>query len=64
MNLSSCELCGIVYDKHRIPMPDIFDDGGCIDTTKARYNRDDKFDAIIECPNCRAAIFYDSGEEV
>lgn len=65
MNLSSCEFCGVVYDKDRIKCDDdMYDDDGCIDNSKFRWSSwEDEFLRYIKCPNCRLEIFYETGDE-
>ena len=66
MNLASCEICGVVYDKQRIPVPNIYtedyDGWTIIDRSKAKYNGD-AYEAIFKCPNCGYEIFYETGDE-
>lgn len=64
MNLASCECCGIVYDKQRIPIPNIYeDDDYCvIDTSKAKWDGD-THQAIFKCPNCLLEILYETGDK-
>ncbi len=64
MNLTSCENCGVVYDKTRIKIDtDMYDDEGSIDRDKARWNSYTKqFELFIECPSCGFEIFYATGD--
>lgn len=57
MNLTSCDNCGVVLDKDKLPFPDDLwnDDGGSIDTDKAVWDGD-TFVAFTQCPICQSEI--------
>lgn len=56
MNLTSCDICGVVLDKDKLEFPgNICDDEGIVDTTKTvwvgRY-----FVPKVSCPVCGGDI--------
>lgn len=63
MNISSCGFCGVVYDKTRIPKPNIYLKDNEIDTKKAVWDGEE-YAPIILCPNCKGRIRYDNGDYV
>jgi hypothetical protein len=57
MNIISCEKCGVVLDKDRLPFPDDVYDGheGCVDAQKAGWDGEN-WVAKVPCPVCGSAI--------
>lgn len=55
MNLKSCECCGVVIDIDRLKFPNIENNDGSIDTTKAIWNGDE-FIPKVNCPICEYPI--------
>lgn len=55
MNLISCDECGVVLDKNKITVPNIYLEDGCIDTNKSVWDGE-TFVPIVRCPVCDSKV--------